>query len=110
MLINEYWECDKGWYPLIKKAIAIVARYNGINRYNPDFGPVEFSQIKEKWGGLCLYLNYYPSIKLEKEIRAIEDESLNICEHCGTKENVSTKESHGWIFTLCDKCRQKEEI
>ena len=23
-------ECDKGWYPLVKKAIAAVARYNGV--------------------------------------------------------------------------------
>lgn len=103
-------ECEKGWYPLVKRAIAAVARYNGINRPDPDFGPVELVQIKEKRGGLCLYLNYYPSRELERELRDIEHESYGICEFCGSTENVSTKESHGWIFTLCNKCRRKEEI
>jgi len=102
-------ECDKGWYPLVKKAIAAVARYNGINKCDPDFGPVEFSQIKEKYGLLCLYLNYYPSDELCKEIRAIEKESQYICEHCGSTENVHTREIHSWIFTYCDKCAEAEE-
>ena len=102
-------ECDKGWYPLAKKAIAAVVRYNGINQCDPDFGPVEFSQIKEKYGKLCLYLNYYPSVELENEIRAIENESLNICEHCGSTENVKRRTIHGWIYTYCDNCAAIEE-
>ena len=102
-------ECDEGWYPLVKKAIAAVARYNGINKYDPDFGPVEFSQIKEKYGWLCLYLNYYPSDELWKEMRAIEEESQYICEHCGSTKNVRTRGIHGWTFTYCDKCAAAEE-
>ena len=102
-------ECDKGWYPLVKKAIAAVARYNGINQCDPDFGPVEFSQIKEKYGELCLYLNYYPTKYLEDEIRDIEMESVQYCEHCGTKENVRTQDINGWIYTYCNNCA-KEEI
>lgn len=103
-------ECDKGWYPLVQRAIAAVARYNGINRADPDLGPVEFAQIKEKRGGLRLYLNYYPSRELENEIRDIEHESYSICERCGSKKNVTTEPSHGWVMTLCDKCRHADEI
>lgn len=102
-------ECDAGWYPLVKKAIAVVARYNGINRCDPDIGPVEFTQIKEKYGELCLYLNYYPTDYLLDEIRQIEMESLQYCEHCGTKENVRTQDIHGWVFTYCSKCAAYEE-
>ena len=102
-------ECDKGWYPLVKKAIAAVARYNGINRYDPNYGPVEFMQIKEKYGELCLYLNYYPTKYLEEEISAIENESHKYCELCGNQENVKTRKIHGWIYTYCDKCANELE-
>lgn len=102
-------ECDKGWWPLVKKAIAAVARYNGIHKYDPEYGPVEFDQIKEKFGWLCLYLNYYPSEELQKEIRDIEKESQFICEHCGSTENVKTRTIHHWIYTYCDKCAEKKK-
>lgn len=101
-------ECDKGWYPLVKKAIAAIARYNGINQCNSEFGPVEFVQIKEKHGELCLYLNYYPTQYLKDEIRQIEMESVQYCEHCGTTENVKTRDIRGWTYTYCDKCTEKE--
>ena len=97
-------ECDVGWYQLIKKAIAAVARYNGINRYDPNHGPVEFMQIKEKYGELCLYLNYYPTKYLYDEIEEIEKESVKYCEHCGSKENVDIRTINGWEYCYCDKC------
>ena len=102
-------ECGKGWYPLVEKAIGAVARYNGVNRHDPDLGPVEFVQIKEKFGMLCLYLNYYPTEYLHDELRSIEYESLGICENCGSTENVRTQDIHGWTYTYCDKCAKAEE-
>lgn len=100
-------ECGKGWYPLVKKAIATVACYNGINRPDPYRGPIEFTQIKEKFGGLQLYVNY-GIYDLYEKLDEIENESYFICERCGSKENVTTEETYGWIYTLCDKCREKE--
>ena len=99
-------ECGQGWYPLVKKAIAAVARYNGVHRPHPIYGPVEFTQIKEKYGELCIYLNYHPSKALSEEIENIENESAYICEECGSTENVTTDYINGWIYTRCYNCRQ----
>lgn len=98
-------ECDKGWYPLVKEAIKIVARYNGIRPHH-ICEPVKFTQIKEKYGGLRLYLNYYPKEIIDK-IEELEDKSYNICEHCGSTENVETREIYHWLYTCCDKCAEK---
>jgi len=105
-MINDlYYECGDGWLPLIEEAKTIVSKYN---LKHPDSdNPLEFTQIKEKWGGLCLYLNYYVP-EIANQIHALENKSLEICEHCGTNKNVSTEWTHGWIMTLCEDCRKKE--
>lgn len=95
-------ECGEGWYPLIEDAVRII------NKYNEDHNDkLEFVQIKEKWGGLCLYLNEYVPY-ISEQIHALEDKSFHICEQCGTDKNVETKSVHGWIMTLCEDCRNKE--
>jgi len=100
-------ECDEGWRPLVNKAIDIIKKYNDEHKLDEDFIPVEFTQIKEKWGELCLYLNYYVP-EIADQIHTLENKSLEICEHCGTNKNVSTEWTHGWVMTLCEDCRKKE--
>lgn len=100
-------ECGLGWLPLVKKAITLVARYNGINRPHKIYGPVQFTQIKEKFGKLCIYLNYCPTKYLQEEIQNIEKQSLYICEHCGSTKSVTTEYIDGWVYTRCYKCRQE---
>ena len=72
-----------------------------------DTEPLEFIQIKEKWGGLRIYLNYYVP-EIADKIHELEGKSLHIYEHCGTIKNVKSDWTHGWIMTLCDKCREEE--
>lgn len=56
---------------------------------------------------MCLYLNYY--IKdLEEKLKNIEQESLTICEQCGSTKNVKSREIRGWIYTYCDDCAERE--
>ena len=103
--MEDYYEFGDGWIPLIEEAKTIVSKYN---LKHPDSdNPLEFTQIKEKWGGLCLYLNYYVP-EVSHRIRALEHKSFEICEYCGTNKNVECKNTHGWIMTLCDKCREEE--
>ena len=105
---NNYYECGDGWLPLIEQAKTIIAKYNQKLKNEHLAGePLEFVQIKEKWGGLCLYLNYYVP-EIADQIHELEDKSLDICEQCGTNKNVKRDWTHGWIMTLCDKCREKE--
>lgn len=106
--MNEYYECGYGWIPLIEEAKTIITKYNQkIKEEDLDTEPLEFVQIKEKWGGLRIYLNYYVP-EIADKIHELESKSLNICEHCGTNKNVKRDWTHGWIMTLCDKCREEE--
>ena len=58
--MNEYYECGDGWISLIEEAKTIIAKYNQkLKEEDLDTEPLEFIQIKEKWGGLRIYLNYY---------------------------------------------------
>lgn len=103
--MNNYYECGDGWLPLIKEAENIVEQYN---KKHKNTEPLEFLQIKEKWGGLRMYLNYYVP-EIADQIHELEGKSFNICEHCGTNKNVKRDWTHGWIMTLCDKCRKVNE-
>lgn len=104
MEINSQYEVGNGWIPLIEDAKTIVSKYN---LAHPDNEPIEFTQIKEKWGGLRLYLNYYvPGIS--EKIKELEEKSFNICENCGIDKNVKTEWTNGWVMTLCDECRKNE--
>ena len=106
--MNEYYECGDGWIPLIEEAKTIIDEYNQkLKEEDLDAEPLEFIQIKEKWGGLRIYLNYYVQ-EIADQIHELESKSLNICEHCGTNKNVKRDWTHGWIMTLCDKCREEE--
>lgn len=97
------YECRKGWEPLILQAETIVEQYN---REHPDLEcPIEFTQIKEKWGYLNLYLNHYPDDLLDKMLE-LSTKSKTICENCG--KPAESKYIHGWIYTLCPKCMEQE--
>lgn len=97
-------ECGEGWDQLVNKAISAVARYNEKHK-NDERGPVKFIQIKEKFGYLNLYLNYYPEL-LREELQKIEEESMSICEYCG--KPGYRKNIYGWVYCLCDECANKE--
>ena len=63
----------------------------------------QFLQVKEKFGGLRAYCAG-GNEETSKLINKAENDSYNICEGCGTRENVTSE--GGWITTLCDKCRK----
>ena len=64
-------------------------------------------QIKEKFGGLRVYVNFHIK-ELDELIDKAEQKSFSVCEKCGSEENVTTKPNrpYGWILTLCDNCRK----
>lgn len=100
---NIYYECGKGWYPLIEEAKKLVDEYN---KEHPDTN-IYFTQIKEKFGRLNLYLSVYPESIIDKIIE-IENKSVNICEDCGKPIKEQTY-LYGWYYTLCDNCLQKQK-
>jgi hypothetical protein len=104
-LENVYFECGDGWFDLVwRVAVAIDNLYfeNGLET------DVEVGQIKEKFGGLRLYV-YDRSLARPSVVDAMynivgmaERESFKICELCGTEGNL-TQYNNIW-GVRCDKC------
>jgi len=83
-------ECDDGWFQII---------YDFCKKANGS-GHI-FTQIKEKYGYLCLYMDSYTDEMLEAYDEATEL-SLKTCELCGDKADLCHKGI--WLKTLCQKC------
>ena len=98
-----YIECDQGWEDLYKPLIDWVQQYNSTHK---DQAKIQITQIKEKFGGLRFYVDCAPK-ELYDLIDKAEKESYNICEVCGTKDNVGLT-INGWYSTICLSCLQKE--
>lgn len=95
-------ECDKGWHELLKPIFEYINEYN---KDKVEEDRMEICQIKEKWGELCVYLNFYND-DVRKLIEIAEEEASNTCELCGSKENVGMA-YEGWLTTECHECMKK---
>ena len=92
---KDYFPVGEGWRLIVENLV------NEIIKIAPD---TEISQIKEKFGTLRFYCSGDGGDEIGKLIEKAEQESGVTCEHCGTKEGVTTEGS--WIKTLCPKCRK----
>jgi hypothetical protein len=116
-------DISDGWLSLVDKLCSMIRhKLDTITKYNDiwlenevidmfkhatnqalvqDFKIV---QIKEKFGGLRFYVD-----GADKEINAwisfAESMSYEICEECGTNQNIGT--TSGWIRTICGACSTK---
>lgn len=88
-------ECGNGWYDILDEMMAKIASLN-----LPDF---RFSQIKEKFGTLRVYTDYFDE-KAERIIVEAERKSAMTCEVCGKS---GSPRGGGWIKTLCDEHERK---
>lgn len=99
------YSIGEGWHDLVRTLEADL-RAMGVDW--------EILQVKEKFGGLRYYarLSGYPegfdTGLFFDRIHKAEGESFEICEVCGSRENV-TNEGKGWIVTLCDTHRAERE-
>lgn len=95
-------ECGEGWYKLLQPIFDYIEEYNK-DKVNDDEKLIPL-QIKEKFGGLRVYMNFYTD-ELNKLIEDAEDEAYNTCEICGSKEDIG--QTTGWITTMCRECVKK---
>lgn len=73
----------------------------------------EVLQVKEKFGGLRVYINHLdidePEVKrLEDHIRMAEHRCAVTCEKCGAATDKGarlTRPDGYWVKTFCDMCR-----
>jgi hypothetical protein len=83
----------RGWEQLIRKV------------YNAKAGlgiPVGIIQVKEKWGGLRIYTDYYVK-EIEDVIKEVCQQSISICETCGAPAGLVQKGT--WYQTRCEEHR-----
>lgn len=111
-------ECNKGWYELLSSLCWMIQQHENNIRWNreylakndpeklkekPEYFPVKFDQVKEKYGGLRVYFTGGDDY-VEGLISMAEAISYKTCETCG---NSGKPNKGGWVTTLCDNCRSK---
>lgn len=101
---EEDFECGKGWYPIIHEVL------NHINRINETIEDeekkIKVVQIKEKFGGLRIYVDNRTD-ELHDIIRQAEEKAHNTCELCGSTEKVGVLNMNGWIYGICQSCAKE---
>ena len=98
---NYYYSIGRGWYRLMREAILAIDKYNF--EHSDDY-QVHITDVKEKWGGLRIEVDSWPT-EISDLLLDVEERSRSICGECG-KEGTLVK-YHGWIYTLCDDCYKK---
>jgi hypothetical protein len=86
-----FFECNSGWYPLLKDLIVDLIEL-GWDK--------QICQVKEKFGGLRFYI-YEGSDEMHERISKAENDSYQTCEVTGKPGQLRT--DLGWIETLCDE-------
>jgi len=105
----KYLECDDGWYQILSRLCYIVNnRIDYKQRLNEPLESFNWSQIKEKFGGLRAYC-YGADEYIRGAIEMAESMSYITCEATGEKGKVRYKkfDENGesipaWVRTLCD--------
>jgi|WetSurSiteA1Bulk_404760.scaffolds.fasta_scaffold00361_25 hypothetical protein len=102
------FECDKGWYPLIEEAFDKMEKAidkmpkKERNIFKNSF---EILQVKEKLGGLRIYINIYTD-EIIKIIVEAEEKAEKTCEVCGKPGKM--REINHWLFTNCEEDYNKK--
>ena len=98
----------KGWLGLVEEISSHIEEIN-VNLKENGIEPFRCAQVKEKFGGLRIYVENVPegvpdSIreKVYSLLSEYEKRSLNICEVTG-EEGASLCDCNGWIHTLSEK-------
>ena len=101
------FECGDGWYNLIDILCRNIQHHVDWNHLgsneptSPDkLAQPVVSQVKEKFGGLRFYLDYYVDDHIQGMIQMAESMSHHICEECGNKGKLR---NGNWLRTLCDQ-------
>ena len=93
------FECDDGWFELLKECITAIKKYSEKEKIL-----VHAIQVKEKYGSLRFYTKYcYDPI--DEIIEVAKQKSSITCEECGAPGKMTKR--GGWLQTLCDKCHDR---
>jgi hypothetical protein len=88
-------ECARGWAQLYRPIIQYA-----------ELCAFPVIQVKEKFGGLRIYIDYDLACTEAEMLRTLcdfaEGLSYHTCEQCGKTMDVSTISHRGWLKTLCE--------
>ena len=102
-------ECGDGLYWLIDQLCSNLQFNTDKNNSGANEGnypQIEATQVKEKFGGLCFYVQSATD-KQYAMISFAQNLSYDICHKCGTTKHVG--HTQGWIYTECKDCIQQNE-
>ena len=109
-------ECGNGWFDIISSLCWMIRQHEDNKvwrkkyleendpeklKQEPEYFPVKFDQIKEKYGTLRVYFSGGDEY-IEGLVSMAEAISGKICEVCGNKGQPN---KGGWISTLCEAHR-----
>lgn len=99
-------KCEKGWECLYKPIIDEIQKHDSIQTSPND--KIGIEEIKEKYGMLSIKLinEHNLTDKISDMITKAIRNSLNVCEYCGTMNNVGVTMNF-WYKTCCEKCWRK---
>ena len=92
-------ECGRGWYGIVASLIKYIEEYNSSQ---PVDKHIVVNQVKEKYGELRFYTNFFNE-ELRELIDEAEGHSWNTCENCGATKNVGHIYK-GWVSVMCADC------
>lgn len=102
------FECGEGWYSIIEEAFdKIEETIEKMPKKEKKIFKQSFEilQIKQKLGGLRIYVNMYTD-EIIKAIADAEEKAEKTCEICGNPGKI--RELNYWLFTNCDDCYNKK--
>lgn len=114
------WGCEigNGWFDIVSSLCWMIQQHENNKRWHreylekndleklksePEYFPVKFDQVKEKFGGLRIYFSGGDDY-VEGLVSMAEAISYKTCETCGQKGEPN---KGGWITTLCENCRDE---
>lgn len=86
--------CGVGWYSIL------IELDHKLSAWNPE---ILYCQIKEKFGGLRVYLSEH-DVHAQQLVQEAETYAATTCELCGNLGQL--RSSRPWIRTLCDACER----
>lgn len=94
------FECSDGWLPILEELFEKIDEV--VKRDNLENFKVV--QVKEKFGGLCVYV-HNSNEEIQSLIRDAEKRASQTCEKCGKPGGL--REINGWYRTVCEECYRR---
>lgn len=109
-------ETGNGWYEILSNVCWMIRQHEDNKKWRkeylekndpeklavePEYFPVKFDQVKEKYGGLRLYFSGGDEY-VEGLVSMAEAISYYVCEICGNKGEAN---KGGWISVRCEAHR-----